>query len=101
SRWIGHGEVVRQQMTVRTAHGNRQRIGESSRDKDAVEQARERIADTFARNGSARATRGDRIGRNAERFDEVLLTHHRCFAGHECVATGAWVLQRIDEYPPT
>jgi hypothetical protein len=42
----------------------------------------------------------NRIVRNAERFDEVLLTHHRCFAGHDCVATGARVLQRIDEDPP-
>src|SRR6202790_2107173 len=88
-------------MPVRAAHGNGERIRERSSDKDAVKQARERVADTFARNGSARATRGERIDRNAERFDEVLLTHHRRFAGHGCVATGARVLQRIDEYPPT
>src|SRR5437763_8556920 len=88
-------------MTVRTAHGDRQLIWKRGRDEDPVKQPRERVADTFARDRSARATCGDRIGRNAERFDEVLLAHHRCFTGHGCVATGAWVLQRIDEDAPS
>ena len=53
SRRVGHREVVCQQVPIRTAHRNGQRIRERSIDKDAVKQAGERVADTFARNGSA------------------------------------------------
>ncbi len=93
----GLSEVVQQQVRVESREGDGEGIGERGADVDAVDEAGKRVGHLQAGVCAARSTGADRVRRNTERLDEVLLAHHRRFAGEECVAAVRRVVQRVDE----
>src|SRR5207245_11597819 len=66
ARGIGGGEVVRQQMAVRSRERNRHRVREGAGDEDAVDQTGKCVAVLQARVGAAGATDDEWRARKAE-----------------------------------
>src|SRR5260370_19512996 len=84
-------------MAIEAAVGDFRRVGESSIEESAVDQAWQDIGDLQAGVRAARAPGADGEERYPESLDEMLLAHHRTLRCDEWIATIRWILERIDE----
>ena len=93
--WSHLGEVEAEQARVGQGEDRgRGHIRKTGRDDDAVEHAGVIVGRLMALVRTARAPRGDRVGRLAVALDEALLDHDVGLGGQKVVAVGSEHVQR-------